>query len=162
MVFDMRHSYGTVDRSNILLYKPQLFQKHDDLLIFPSRDLQKWHSEIIEYIDGLFQINAEADTIAIEDLDLAFGLLTEIDNELTNLFNSKKEMDFSYQYVSQMDPKYKERDPQLYGRDMYHVDRKVLRITPQVKYRHQMEILKYAHWLWAQKDNPTILKVKKR
>lgn len=158
----MRHSYGIVDRRNILLYKPQLFQKHDDLLIFPSRDLQKWHSEIIEYIDGLFQINAETDTITIEDLDLAFGLLTEIDNELTNLFNSKKEMDFSYQYVSQMDPKYKERDPQLYGRDMYHVDRKVLRITPQVKYRHQMEILKYAHWLWAQKDNPTILKVKKR
>lgn len=158
----MRHSYGTVDRKNILLYKPQLFHRTDDLLIFPSRDLQKWHSEIIELIDGFFQINAQVDTITTEDIGLAFGLLTEIDNELTNLFNSKKELDFSYQYVSQMDPKYKKRDPQLYGRDMYNVDRKVLRITPQVKYQHQMEILKYAHWLWAQKDKPTIFKVKKR
>jgi len=158
----MRHSYGTVDRRNILLYKPQLFHRTDDLLIFPSRDLQKWHSEILEYIDGLFQINAQTDTITIEDIKLAFGLLTEIDSELARLFDSKKQMDFSYQYVSQMDPKYKKRDSQLYGRDMYHVDRKVLRITPQVKHQHQMEILKYAHWLWAQKDNPTILNVKKR
>jgi len=158
----MRHSYGTVDRRNILLYKPQLFRRTDDLLIFPSRDLQKWHSEIIEYIDGLFQINAQTDTVTIEDINLAFGLLTEIDSELARLFDLKKEMDFSYQYVSQMDPKYKRRGSQLYGRDMYHVDRKVLRITPQMKYQHQMEILKYAHWLWAQKDNPAILKVKKR
>jgi len=45
---------------------------------------------------------------------------------------------------------------------MYHIDRKVLKITPQVKYQHQMEILKYAHWLWAQKDKPTTLKVKKK
>jgi len=158
----MRHSYGTVDRRNILLYKPQLFHRTDDLLIFPSRDLQKWHSEILEYIDGLFQINAQTNTITTEDINLAFGLLTEIDSELARLFDSKKQMDFSYQYVSQMDPKYKKRDSQLYGRDMYHVDRKVLRITPQIKHQHQMEILEYAHWLWAQKDKPTILKVKKR
>lgn len=158
----MRHSYGTVDRRNILLYKPQLFRRTDDLLIFPSRDLEKWHSELIELIDGLFQINALKDTITIEDISLVFGILTEIDIELTNLFNSKKEMDFSYQYISQMDPEYKKIDPQLYGRDMYHVDRKVLKITPQLKYQHQKEILKYAHWLWAQKDQPTILKVKKR
>jgi hypothetical protein len=57
------------------------------------------------------------------------------------LFDSEKEMNFSYQYVSQMDPKYKMKDARIYGRDMYHVDRKVLKITPQVKYRHQMEIL---------------------
>lgn len=158
----MRYSYGTVDRRNILLYKPQLFHHTDDLLIFPSRDLEKWHSELIELIDGLFQINAQKDTVTTDDISLVFGLLTEIDIELTNLFNSKKEMDFSYQYVSQMDPEYKKIDPQLYGRDMYHVDRKVLKITPQLKYQHQMEILKYAHWLWAQKDQPTILTVKKR
>ena len=158
----MRHSYGTVDRRNILLYKPQLFHKADDLLIFPSRDLQKWHSELMEFIDGIFQINAQTDTMTMEEINLAFGLLIEMDSKQTNLFDSKQAMDSSYHYVSQMDPKFKKREPQLYGRDMYTVDRKVLKITPQLKYQNQMEILKYAHWLWAQKDNPTTLKVKKK
>ncbi|CDG64291.1 MAG: hypothetical protein PWQ15_193 [Methanobacterium sp.] len=158
----MRRSFGIVDRRKILAYQPQLFKRVDDLLVFPARDFHQWHSIITEYLDGLFQIKAQSDPITIEDINLAFGLLTEIKNELASLFDSEKEMNFSYQYVSQMDPKYKMKDARIYGRDMYHVDRKVLKITPQVKYRHQMEILEYAHWLWAQKETQTILKVKKR
>lgn len=157
----MRRSFGIVDRKKILAYRPQLFQRTEDLLVFPARDFHQWHSEITEYVDGLFQIKAQSDPIKLEDVKLAFGLLTEIDSKQASLFDSKQALDFSYHYVSQMDPKYKKRDPQLYGRDMYHIDRKVLKITPQVKYQHQMEILKYAHWLWAQKDNPTTLNVKK-
>ena len=158
----MRRSFGIVDRKRILAYKPQLFQRTEDLLVFPARDFHQWHSEITEYIDGLFQIKAQSDPIKLEDVKLAFGLLTEIDTKQASLFDSKQAVDFSYHYVSQMDSKLKMRDPQLYGRDMYHIDRKVLKITPQLKYQHQMEILKYAHWLWAQKDNPTTLKVKKK
>jgi len=158
----MRRSFGIVDRRKILAYQPQLFKRVDDLLVFPARDFHQRHSIITEYLDGLFQIKAQSDPITIEDINLAFGLLTEIKNELASLFDSEKEMNFSYQYVSQMDPKYKMKDARIYGRDMYHVDRKVLKITPQVKYRHQMEILEYAHWLWAQKETQTILKVKKR
>lgn len=158
----MRHSFGIVDRKKILAYRPQLFQRTEDLLVFPARDFHQWHSEITEYLDGLFQIKAQSDPIKLEDVKLAFGLLTEIYSKQASLFDSKQAVDFSYQYVSQMDPKYKKRDSQHYGRDMYHVDRKVLKITPQVKHKHQMEILKYAHWLWAQKDYPTIIKVKKK
>lgn len=157
----MRRSFGIVDRKKILAYKPQLFQRTEDLLVFPARDFHQWHSEITEYIDGLFQIKAQSDPIKIEDIKLAFGLLTEIDSKQAILFDCKQALDFSYHYVSQMDHKYKRRDTHLYGRDMYHIDRKVLKITPQLKYQHQMEILKYAHWLWAQKDKPTVLKVKK-
>ncbi|MFA0834570.1 MAG: hypothetical protein ACC609_11250 [Methanobacterium formicicum] len=157
----MRRSFGIVDRKKILAYKPQLFQRTEDLLVFPARDFHQWHSEITEYIDGLFQIKAQSDPIKLEDVKLAFGLLSEIESKQASLFDSKQALDFSYRYVSQIDPKFKMRDPQLYGRDMYHIDRKVLKITPQLKYQHQMEILKYAHWLWAQKDKPTILKVKK-
>ncbi|EKF86593.1 hypothetical protein [Methanobacterium formicicum] len=157
----MRRSFGIVDRKKILAYRPQLFQRTEDLLVFPARDFHQWHSEITEYIDGLFQIKAQSDPIKLEDIKLASGLLTEIESKQASLFDIKQAMDFSYHYVSQIDPKFKMRDPQLYGRDMYHIDRKVLKITPQLKYQHQMEILKYAHWLWAQKDKPTILKVKK-
>ncbi|AXV41070.1 MAG: hypothetical protein CIT02_08655 [Methanobacterium sp. BAmetb5] len=158
----MRRSFGIVDQRRILAYRPQLFQRTDDLLVFPAKDFQQWHSEITEYLDGLFQIKAQADPITYEEIHLAIGLLINIDRELVNLFDLDKEIDFSYQYVSQMDTKYKRRDPQLYGRDMFHIDRKVLKITPQLKHKHQMEILDYAHWLWAQKDKPTVLKVKKK
>lgn len=158
----MRRSFGITDRGRILAYKPQLFQRTDELLVFSAKDFHQWNSEIAEYMDGLFQIKARTDPITIEDINLAIGLLINIDRELASLFDIDKPIDFSYQYVSQMDPKYKKRDPQLYERDMCHIDRKVLEITPQLKHRHRMEILDYAHWFWVQKDKPTVLQVKKR
>jgi len=55
----MRRSYGSFDRRKIIAYKPQLFQRSEDLLIFPSRDFHKWHNEIIEILDGIYQINSK-------------------------------------------------------------------------------------------------------
>lgn len=53
----MRYSYGVVDRRKILLYNPQLFFKGKNILVFPSKEFHKWHGDIKEYIDGLYQIN---------------------------------------------------------------------------------------------------------
>jgi len=53
----MKYSYGIVDKREILSYKPQLFQRTDDLLIFPSNDFLNLQSSITEFIDGLYQIN---------------------------------------------------------------------------------------------------------
>jgi hypothetical protein len=53
----MRYTYGIMDQKKILLYKPQLFLKDRDLLVFPSSDFQKWHNGIKEHTDGLYQID---------------------------------------------------------------------------------------------------------
>lgn len=150
-----------MDQKRILIYKPQLFQKTDDLIIFPTKDYRKWHSEITEYVDALFQLNAENDSVDIDNLNLALGILFNIDLEMQSIFEVSKKIDYSYYYVSQMDEKYKKREPGLYGRYMYHIDRKVLKVTPQLKHKHRMEIVEYAHRLWAKNDKST-LKVKKR
>ena len=54
----MRYSYGIMDRRKILLYSPHLFLSGDDLLVFPTKEFNKWHGDIKEYIDGLYQINS--------------------------------------------------------------------------------------------------------
>ncbi len=143
------------------MYKPQLFHHTDDLLVFPAKHYDKWHSELTEYIDAIFQLNAQKESILRDDLNLAISILLNMDLEMQSLFDPDKSLDFSYTYVSQMDEQYKKYDPKLYGRYMYHIDRKFLKITPQVKHNHQMEILKYAHKIWAEKDQNSILKVKK-
>ncbi len=151
----MRHSYGTVDRRNILLYKPQLFQRTDDLLIFPSRDLQKWHSEIMELLDGIYQIDSlnrdPARYVDIEDLNLTIGLLLNINEQVENIFNPAQELDQSYQYISMVDAEYKKRQGNFYGRYLDKINRRVITITPEMKWRHMMEILDEAHKLWAGK-----------
>lgn len=150
----MRHSYGTVDRRNILLYKPQLFQKHDDLLIFPSRDLQKWHSEIIELLDGIYQIDSRnrnpAENVDIEDLNLTIGLLVNINERLENVFNPTHELDHSFQYISMVDDEYKKRQGNFYGRYLDKINRRVITITPEMKWKHMMEILDEAHRMFAE------------
>lgn len=157
----MRYSYGIMDQENILIYKPQLFQKTDDLLIFPTKDHKKWHSDITEYIDALFQLNAQNNSVDIDNLNLALGILFNIDLEMQSIFEVDKKMDYSYYYVSMVDEKNKKRETGLYGRDMYHIDRKVLKITPQLKHKHQMEIVDYAHRLWA-KERQINFKMQKR
>lgn len=161
----MRYSYGTVDRRNILLYKPQLFQKHNDLLIFPSRDLQKWHSEIIELLDGIYQIDSRnrnpAEYVDIEDLNLTIGLLLNINEQLENIFNPAQELDQSYHYISMVDAEYKKRQGNFYGRYIDKVNRRVITITPKMKWKHQMEILDEAHKMWAKNmDKNLRLKLK--
>lgn len=141
----MRHSYGTVDKRNILLYKPQLFHRTDDLLIFPSRDLLKWHSEIMELLDGIYQIDSQNQDptlyVDIQDLNLTIGLLLNINEQLENIFNPAQKLDFSYQYISMVDDEYKKRQGNFYGRYLDKINRRVITITPEMRWNHMMEIV---------------------
>lgn len=141
----MRYSYGIMDRRKILLYNPQLFLKGCDILAFPSKDFHKWHSDIKEYIDGLYQINTREETeqINIVDLNLALGVLGNITEELENLFDSGKRSDFSYQYISTLEEKYK-KQKSSYTSDMRRCDMRVPVITPSLKYQHLLEVIRHA------------------
>jgi len=134
-----------MDRKKILLYNPQLFLKGGDILAFPSKDFHKWHGDIKEYIDGLYQINSREETepINIVDLNLALGVLGNIKEELENLFDQGKVSDFSYQYISTMDAKYK-KQKSSYTSDMRRCDMRVPVITPSLKYQHLLEVIRYA------------------
>jgi len=80
----MRYSYGIMDRKKILLYNPQLFLKGGNILAFPSKDFYRWHGDIKEYIDGLYQINSldKSEPINTTELNLALGVLCNITEEL--------------------------------------------------------------------------------
>lgn len=151
----MRHSYGTIDKRNILLYKPQLFHKTDDLLVFPSKDFQKWHSELMELLDGIYQIDSQkrdpAKYIENQDLNLTIALLLNINEELENIFSPTQKLDHSYQYISMVDSEYKKRQGNFYSRYIDKINRKVIKITPEMKYRHMLEILDEAYILWDKK-----------
>ncbi len=150
----MKYSYGIVDRKNIRVYQPYLFQKTDDLLVFPGKDFRKWHSNLKEYLDGIYQINAhnceKGRSATISDLNLVQGILNEIAFEMENIFNHEKELDLSYYYISTMDTNYKKIKTNFYGRYRHKIDRRVIHITPELKYLHMMEIVDYAHKLWSQ------------
>jgi len=158
----MRHSYGIVDQRELLLYKPQLFRKTDDILVFPSKEFEKWHSQIIEYLDGIYQINAKnmenGRLVDVDDLDLTLGLLFNINQELENIFNQDNKMDFSYEYVSIMDEKYKKCRSNYYGRYRHKIDRRVTKITPQIRYMHLLEIVNYAQRLWSEENRESKLR----
>jgi hypothetical protein len=141
----MRYSYGIMDRKKILLYNPQLFLKGGDILAFPSKDFHKWHGDIKEYIDGLYQINSREETepINIVDLNLALGVLGNIKEELENLFDQGKVSDFSYQYISTMDAKYKTQKSSNTS-DMRRGDMRDPVITPSLKYQHLLEVIRHA------------------
>jgi hypothetical protein len=160
----MKYSYGIVDLKNIRVYRPHLFQKKDDLLVFPGKDFRKWHSNLKEYLDGIYQINAHncenGRSAVITDLNLVHGILNEITFEMENIFNTEKKLDLSYYYISTMDTHHKKIKTNFYGRYWYKVDRKVINITPELKYRNMMEIVDYAHKLWGQnKDQNRKLKM---
>ncbi len=156
----MRYSYGIMDRRKILLYKPQLFLISKDLLIFPSTDFHKWHSDIKEYIDGLYQIDfreiEKRKSINITELNLALGVLNNITEELENVFDSAKVSDFSYHYVSNLDEKYK-KPRSVYTSDMRRCDIQIPVINEQMKYNHLMEIVDEANrdFSRAQKEGKT-------
>lgn len=148
----MRYSYGIMDRRKILLYKPQLFMKANDLLVFPSRDFHKWHSDIKEYIDSLYQINSlemeKGKSISITELNLAAGVLNNITEELEHIFDAEKVPDFSYQYISALDEEYKKQRGSKYTSDMRRCDLQIPvkpEITPDLKYKHMMEIVDEAY-----------------
>ncbi|MGP8190348.1 MAG: hypothetical protein ACLQG5_10585 [Methanobacterium sp.] len=144
----MRHSYGIMDERKILLYKPHLFLKGNDLLVFPSKDFHKWHGDIKEYIDGLYQINSinleNGKSININDLNLVSGLLTNITEELEHLFDSKRLSDFSFHYVSTLDEEYTKRRENWYTSDMMKCDMRIPvkpSITPWIQHQNMMEII---------------------
>ena len=144
----MRYSFGIMDRRSILLYEPQLFLRGDDILVFPTKDFHKWHCDIKEYLDGLYQINSlnmeKPKSININEFNLAVGLLSNITEELEHLFDPDKICDFSYHYISTLDEKYKESKGNSYTSDMRRCDIKILvkpEITPRLKYQNMMEIV---------------------
>ena len=140
----MRYSYGIMDKRKILLYKPQLFLKDKDLLMFPSTDFQKWHNGIKEYIDSLYQIDSwemeKGNSISITELNLAVSMVNNITIELENLFNPKKTSDFPYHYLSTLDEKYKRRRSS-YTSDMRRCDMRIPTITAEMKFKNMMEIV---------------------
>lgn len=153
----MRYSYGIVDGGRILLYKPQLFLSGDDFLVFPSKDFLRWHGDVKEYIDGLYQINTastqQTGTINIPDLNLAAGVLENITEELEQLFCSDNANDLSYQYVSTLSEKYK-RGRMSYSSDMRRCDIRIPvkpEITPWLRYKNRMEIVEEA-WKRFEQD----------
>ncbi len=153
----MKHSYGIIDHREVLIYRPYLFRKTDDILVFPSKELEKWQSEIREYLDGIYQINAKnikkGRLVDVEDVKLANGLVVGIREELENIFKSDGNMDFTRNYVSIMDDEYKKPKSSYYGRYTHKIDRRVIKITPRIKYMHMMEIVDYAHKLWSLEDD---------
>lgn len=148
----MRYTYGIMDGRKILAYKPELFRKTDDLLIFPGKEFDKWYSDITEYIDGLYQVNSKIHEdgrfVDITDLNLAIGILSSITDELDHIFNPERSLDFSYHYVSTVDEKYKKRNGNYYGRYMQKIDI-IIPVKPVINYRvkqgHLMELLDYAN-----------------
>jgi len=153
----MKRSYGIIDRRKVLIYKPHLFRKTENILIFPSKELEKWQSEIREYLDGIYQINAKnmekGRLVDLEEVKLVQGLVVNISEELENIFNPDRKMNFTYNYVSIMDDKYKKPRNNYYSRYMDKIDRKVIKITPRMKYLHMMEIVDYAHKLWSLEES---------
>lgn len=140
----MRYTYGIMDERKVLLYKPQLFLKDKNLLVFPSIDYQKWHNGIKEYIDSLYQIDSwemeEGNSISVNELNLAMGILNNIIEELEHIFDSKKTPDSPYFYISTLDEKYKKRRSP-YTSDMRRVDMRIPAITAEMKYKNMMEIV---------------------
>jgi hypothetical protein len=140
-----------MDERKILLYKPHLFLKGNDLLILPSKDFQKWHGDIKEYIDGIYQINSinmdKGKSINIDELNLAVGVLGNITDEVENLFDPKSVSDSSYQYVSTLDEKYRKRRENWYSSDMMKCDMRIPVkpvINPWVKDHNMLEMVDYA------------------
>jgi hypothetical protein len=148
----MRYSYGILDQRRILLYQPQLFLRGDDILVFPSKDFQKWHGNIKEYIDSLHQINSLNQSINMEELNLASGVLYHITEELENLFNHLKTSENSYQYIPALDKSYRKRQKNTYSSDMRRCDIRIpvkQEITPALKYQNMMEIVEYVNWRFS-------------
>jgi hypothetical protein len=144
----MRYSYGIMDQRKILLYRPHLFLSGDNLLVFPTKDFHKWQGDIKEYIDGLYQINSnnieKPKSINITEFNLVLGVINNIKEDLEQMFDPEKISDFSYQYISTLDEKYKKQKGNYYTNDMRRCDIKIPvkpKVTPWLKYTHMMELV---------------------
>lgn len=146
----MRYSYGMLDRRRILLYKPQLFLGGDDVLVFPAREFNKWHGDVKEYLDGLYQIQRRSGKVEkplpldMNEFNLAFAVLNSITEELEQLFDSDNPTSLSYHYISNLDDSYKKMIGNSYTTDMKRCDTKIHlkpRITPWMMEKHILEMV---------------------
>lgn len=147
----MRYSYGIMDRGKIRLYHPQLFRREDEILILPSKDFHKWHGDLKEYIDGLYQINSQSMDKSLEELNLALGVIINIVEKLEHIFDEGIVTD-SYHYVSAIDENLKKRRDNFYSSDMRRCDLRIPvkpEITPALKNHNMMEIVEYANWKFS-------------
>lgn len=78
------------------------------------------------------------------DLNLALGVVNNITVELESLFDREQVPDLSYHYLSPLDEKNK-KSRSAYTSDMGRCDLQVPVITPELKYRHLMEIVEEAN-----------------
>ena len=144
----MRYSYGMTDERKILLYRPELFLKGNDSLVFPSKEFYKWHGDIKECIDGLYQINAlnmeKGKFVNKSEVELAAGVLNIITDELEHVFDPERVSDFSYHYISALDEKYKKRRLNGYTSDMRRCDIQIPvkpEITHLLKEQNMMDMV---------------------
>ncbi len=157
----MRYSYGIMDRRNILLYKPQLFLKSKDLLVFPSIDFQKWYSDVMECLDGLYQIDCiemeKGKSINITELNLATAVLNNITEELEHLFDSEKVSDSPYHYISALDKEFMKQKISCTS-DIERCNMRIPVINEEMKYKHLMEIVEEANRDFSRicKENRTL------
>ncbi len=144
----MRYTYGIMDERKILLYKPQLFLKDKDLLVFSSSDFLKWHNDIREYLDALYQIDSlemeKGNSINMNELDLAMAVLNNVKLNFENIFDSDEISISPYMYLSTLDKKYK-RHRSSYTSDMRRCDVQIPVITQGTRYKHLMEIINEAN-----------------
>jgi len=140
----MRRTYGIMDERIVLLYKPQLFLKNKDLLIFSTADFQKWHDDIKEYIDALYQIDCwemeKGNSIGITELKMAMGLVNNIAEEVEHLFDPEKSPDSPEHYISTLDRKYKRQRSKITS-DMRRIDIRIPAVTMEIKHKNMMEIV---------------------
>lgn len=83
-------------------------------------------------------------SINMTDFNLAVGVLNNITEEFEQLFDPNKISDFSYQYVSTLDEKYKKQRGNCYTSDMRRCDIKIHvkpEITSWLKYQNMIEIV---------------------
>ncbi len=137
-----------VDERKILLYRPELFLKGNDLLVFSSKEFYKWHGDVKECIDGLYQINAlnmqKGKFVNKSEVELAAGVLNIITDELEHIFDPERISDFSYNYISTLDEKYKKRRLNGYTSDMRRCDIQIPvkpEITHSLRERNMMDIV---------------------
>lgn len=169
----MRYTYGIVNHMKIITYRPEIFQRTDDLLVFSEKDFNKWYSDIKEYLDGLYQINSKimegGKYVDITDLELAIAIIHNIKDELDHIFDTERTQDSPYHYISNMDKKYKQQNATFYGRTMQKIDT-ITAVKPIINYKikqgHIMELIEYANILFDrefEEEKPiTLIEVQKK
>ncbi len=162
MKSSMRYTYGVIEERRVLLHKPQLFRKDKDLLVFSASDFQKWHSNIREYIDALYQIDnwemEKENSIDLTELNLVLGVLNNINEEVEHLFNPQK-IPSPYFYLSTQNKHRPRRS--AYTSDKRRCDTRIPVITREMKHQHLMEIVDEANRQFSRSQKKKLFRYEK-